>query len=462
MNDPHLPELNPEELADRLDEALTASETVYSTVQPNDPRIDIALTFANASHPEMSPEMLARIQSKVIDAHRQQFRQKQVSRSRYPVVLRWASAAAMFIVFFGAAALMPTVANSVPGEIWYPVKRNLESVEILFASSSDSRAEVHLTQAERRINEVQVLLQQQTFDANLMIDARNSLADFENVSQDNNLLSRDASRAAWVSESIAILLQDAEQMGIISEAEVIALLPTVIPISTDEPMSTPTIVISATATSTATLTPTAFPTAVATTMMPSPLAITEPTQILEPVATETVKPSPTVTDTATLIPTTSSTPLPTATDTSLPPVTTMYVVEKANVREQPARNQAIIAVVEQGTSVEVIGEDETASWWHIKMEDGRFGWVAKFLLSIDIPASAPAAVNDISNSGDFGCEHPGNYCNAPGQTGSQPTPVGGNPSGGGPPDNPPGGGPPDNPPGGGPPSNPGNGNGGKP
>jgi hypothetical protein len=138
----------------------------------------------------------------------------------------------------------------------------------------------------------------------------------------------------------------------------------------------------------------------------------------------------------------------------------MYVVEKANVREQPARNQAIIAVIEAGTAVEVSGEDETGSWWHVKLADGRSGWIAKFLLSLEVSAPASVDDNNNNNSSDFGCEHPGDYCNAPGQTGSQPTPVGGNPSGGGPPDNPPGGDPPSNPPGGGPPSNPGNKSGG--
>jgi hypothetical protein len=448
MNDPHLPELSSEELANRLDEVLGSDETQSIVAQPNDPRIDIAVTFANARHPEMSPEMLARIQSKVVAAHRQQLRPQRTYRPQVAMTLRWATAAAVVLIFCGAAA-MPSVASSVPGELWYPVKRNLENVEILFASSSVSRAEVHLTQAERSINEVQTLLQQRVFDANLMIDARHSLADFENVAAD--LLPREESRAAWVSESIAILLQDAQQMGIISEAEVVALLPTVIPISTEAPTSTPTVVISPTATTTNTLIPTASPTAVVSaSLTSSPLPTT-----VEPVATDTEEPSPTVTDTVTYTPTASNTPLPTATATSVAPVTTMYVVEKANVRQQPARNQAIIAVIEQGTAVEVIGEDDTNSWWNVKLQDGRTGWVANFLLSNELPA--PSVGNDSSNSGDFGCEHPGDYCNAPGQTGSQPTPPGG-----GPPDNPPGGGPPQNPPGGGPPSNPGNGNGGKP
>lgn len=240
-------------------------------------------------------------------------------------------------------------------------------------------------------------------------------------------------------------------MEILSEDEVVALLPTVIPISTDMPSLTPTIVPSATQT------PTALPTAIFTstpsgTPLPSTLATIEPTQMPESVATKTEEPSPTPTDTATYTatPTVSNTPPPTATDTLLPPVISMYALENANVRQGPARNQAIIVVLEQGTAVEVSGEDDTGSWWHVKLDDGRLGWIAKFLLSLDKPVLA-ATDNGNNNSGDFGCEHPGDYCNAPGQTGSQPTPPGGNPNGGPP------GGPPDNPPGG-PPSNPGNGN----
>lgn len=178
MDDLQLPELNPEELADRLDEALASGRTTATSAEANDPRIAIALTLANSRHPEMSPEMLARIQSKVIAAHQQQFPRTRTSRPQSTLALRWAAAAAMVIVFLGAAT-MPTVASSVPGDFWYPFKRNLENIELLIARSSVTRAEVHLTQAERRINEVQVLLQRQEFDANLMIDARHSLADFE-------------------------------------------------------------------------------------------------------------------------------------------------------------------------------------------------------------------------------------------------------------------------------------------
>ena len=173
MNDPHLPEINPEELARRLDDSMASR---LRRQQADDPRIEIAHRLANTQYPAMSPEMSARIQSKMIAAHRQKMGRQRVPRPQYTAVFRWAAVLAAAVVFFSAAS-MPAVANSVPGQLWYPIKRNLESIEVLVASSN--QAEVHLTQAERRISEIQILLQQQVFDADLMIDAHTSLINYE-------------------------------------------------------------------------------------------------------------------------------------------------------------------------------------------------------------------------------------------------------------------------------------------
>jgi hypothetical protein len=138
------------------------------------------------------------------------------------------------------------------------------------------------------------------------------------------------------------------------------------------------------------------------------------------------------------------------------PLATMYAIENANVRSQPGQNQTIITILHQGESAEVIGEDNTGKWWHVRLKDAQLGWIAKFLLSID-PPSASANSND-GNSASGNCDHPGNYCNAPGQTGTLPAQSNGNGNpGGGNSGNPGNGNPPTNPGNGNPPANPGNG-----
>jgi len=459
MNELHSPDLSPEELAKRLDDTLASGKDVSLTSgQQDDPRIQIAVRLANTQHPQMSPQMLSRVQAKVVKANRQQvtrrqLQQRRVWRPKYTLTSRLAAAFTIITVFFTAAAL-PALASSVPGEFWYPFKRSLENVEISIASSSTSRAGVYLTQAERRIEEAQVLLQRQVFDAELLLDARNSLSSFEQLSpQLDTTLASAKLRAALATESVALLIQEAEQQQILSGNQVVALLPTLLPLpsNTLSPSLTPTIEPSVTPT------PTSSPESVVVAPASATPTDTDMLAALTPTVEYTQEGDfvPTITKEPSLIPdiTETSTPLPTATATSQPALAVMYAIENANVRSKPSRDQSVITVLQQGTSTEVIGEDDSGKWWRVKLQDDRLGWVAKFLLSVDKPTSAvgsngSSGNNDSSgNNGnsDFGCEHSGNYCNAPGQIATPHGSSNGNPSPHAPSDNPPNGNPPSNP-----------------
>jgi uncharacterized protein YgiM (DUF1202 family) len=244
-----------------------------------------------------------------------------------------------------------------------------------------------------------------------------------------------------------MLIQEAEQQQVLSGKDVIALIPTVIPLpsNTLSPSLTPTMEPSATLTSTGslmafvTLSPTVASTL--TDVLPSLTPTVENTRIPDF--------DPTMSEEPNLLPvsTETNTPLPTATATSQPALTIMYAIENANVRSQPSRDQSVISLLHRGTATEVIGEDDSGKWWHVRLQDGRLGWVAKFLLSVDKSASASGSngSSGINGNTDFGCEHPGNYCNVPGQTMTPPTPSGNVPSPHAPPDNPPGGNPPSDP-----------------
>jgi Bacterial SH3 domain/Domain of unknown function (DUF5667) len=405
MNPIH-PNSDPEELAKRLDEALASGQNLSG--KPDDARIDLAIRLANAHHPEMSPEMMGRVRSKVLAAHRQQIRRQRTWRPQSTLALRWVAILAVIVICLNAA-IFPSLASSVPGEFLYPFKRSLENVEISIAPSLSAKAEVYLTQAQRRIEEAQVLLQRKLFDSRLIMDARSSLALFEQLAPQlpGNTVENVERQAASVNESVAILLQDAEQSQVLSGNQVTALLPTFMPSveSVLPPSLTPS------AQPSFTMTPTPSPASVAA------LPTVEQSQGIEVITSTTEEPAAPVVDTDT--PTPSSTPVPTATSTTEPAVT-MYAIANANVRSQPGVNQTIITVLQFGKVTEVIGEDDAGKWWHVRLQDGQLGWVAKFLLSVDKPTNSSGSNGGNSASGnngnsDFGCDHPGNYCNAPGQ-----------------------------------------------
>jgi uncharacterized protein YraI len=99
----------------------------------------------------------------------------------------------------------------------------------------------------------------------------------------------------------------------------------------------------------------------------------EPTQTPTPPASPTPRPSPT----ATLTP---------------EPVRfgTVIATEPINVRSGPSTSNAPITVLQPGDRVLVIGENEDESWYNIVLDDDTTGWVAAFLLEIEIvPGPAP-------------------------------------------------------------------------
>jgi hypothetical protein len=103
----------------------------------------------------------------VLDAQRRQ----QVALALVPpVVPVTAGVAASFLIVALFAALTPALASSVPGDVLYPFKLALEQVELALAPSSESRASVHLTHADRRVQEALALVGRDEFNTSL-IDA---------------------------------------------------------------------------------------------------------------------------------------------------------------------------------------------------------------------------------------------------------------------------------------------------
>jgi hypothetical protein len=461
MTDPQLPEIDPQELADRLDDALSKGDSL-STLDP-DPRVQFAQRLANAEHPAISDNAKTRIHQKMMLANRQRTASRRSVSFWPPLLLRWAAAFA--IVLFSSALLFPSIADSVPGDALYPVKRGLESLELSASGSEAGQAFVYLRQAERRVDEIRALLSHRAFEHSLIVDAQHSLEQSRRIAQSSG--SADPSLINGqntVRKNLVSLLEDARQTAVLSASQAgTAIAIIVTPTASLVPSALPTqavIIQPATkapetpevqSVSTEAVVPTHEPSASATaavTATDKPSA--KATGRVEPTASATSKPSVQTSIAPTIV-----TLTPSPTDNA--PVMRLYINQVAKVRSGASIQSEMIAILQPGTLVEIIPGDSTNEWTHIRMPDGRIGWIAKFLLSAAPPTFAPIPVLPTTatnaevqavegNEGNFNCVHPGNSCNAPGQTVQQPgnppdTPPGqsNNPGQGNPP---PGGGPP--------------------
>jgi hypothetical protein len=118
-----------------------------------------------------------------------------------------------------------------------------------------------------------------------------------------------------------------------------------------------------------------------------PAVIATVTPAVDPALTSTPEPTQSPTPPA------SPTPRPSPTATPTPePVRygTVIATEPINVRSGPSTSNAPITVLQPGDRVLVIGENEDESWYNIVLDDDTTGWVAAFLLEIEIvPGPSP-------------------------------------------------------------------------
>jgi type VI secretion system secreted protein VgrG len=112
-----------------------------------------------------------------------------------------------------------------------------------------------------------------------------------------------------------------------------------------------------------------------------------------PVPTDTPAPTntPAPTDTPTRTPTNTRTPTPTPTATPEPITLGIVTADQAiNVRVAP--NDAVVGVLEPGEQVVIIGQNEAGDWYNIMQPNGTPGWVAAFLLRVEIVTPTPVPV----------------------------------------------------------------------
>lgn len=95
------------------------------------------------------------------------------SQASHPVRRRLAAFATVAIAATGAVGLVSTSASALPGDLLYPVKRSVESVELTLQRSDSGRGTVQLEQASERLDEARQLSDQDA-SATLVSEALDS------------------------------------------------------------------------------------------------------------------------------------------------------------------------------------------------------------------------------------------------------------------------------------------------
>jgi hypothetical protein len=129
---------------------------------------------------------------------------------------------------------------------------------------------------------------------------------------------------------------------------------------------------------------------------PIPTASHTPTVTTSPTATSTSTSTP-VPPSATLPPTATSSITPTPSDTPIPSPTSVYALVSvpeelrgAFLREAPGFSEEIITSALNGTLIEILGdvpvEADKVMWIHVRLPDGREGWMLQSALIAATPA----------------------------------------------------------------------------
>jgi len=117
-----------------------------------------------------------------------------------------------------------------------------------------------------------------------------------------------------------------------------------------------------------------------------------PTSTLTPTSTFTLTSSATCTATPTpdptFTPTITRTPAPSATVTTNPDLMASVKYDGTNLRFGPSTDFPVVARLEQGTELVLLGRGQDGQWMVVGMSNGTQGWIALELLNVQIDPSS--------------------------------------------------------------------------
>lgn len=191
-------DLPPEQFNDEIEKIIQSDSASLSNFASNDAAVRVAAYLTQTQHPHISSTARADILQQVLDTMPVPTSDTPKVKAR-PQIIRpafWTTvlkAAVGFIAILLVSGLIavPASANSVPGEALYPIKRHAEALHLFLSFTPEARADVHLTHAQRRVNETNELVNRNVLDKLPVVDGTDSLYDAIDVALANNLYDDD-------------------------------------------------------------------------------------------------------------------------------------------------------------------------------------------------------------------------------------------------------------------------------
>ncbi|MCK6577042.1 MAG: DUF5667 domain-containing protein [Anaerolineae bacterium] len=173
---------DPDLLAKRLDQVLPP-DSIKTPPETPDALVNTAASLAKLPVSALSPQMIARIETRMFEAFDAQHLPHRRSRMVRVETWRWMqtglAASAAALLFFIVA---PSVSASLPGSPLYPIKRQVEQAHLTLTQwmgDDAARSALLLDLAGRRASESLTLVERGVFDASLIESAVASLESAE-------------------------------------------------------------------------------------------------------------------------------------------------------------------------------------------------------------------------------------------------------------------------------------------
>ncbi len=337
----------------QIDALVESDEALFIAQGNDDPVVQAAVRLRSAVHPYLSTDRKTQLLEQVLtkETHRQPI----IMRPNFGQSLQRIAASIAILLFVSLIAIPPASADSLPGDILYPVKRSLERVSLQFAGSESDQARIHLAQANERLDEFKALARtnNQAVQGRLLNDAMTSLeavmtlTDTSRDLADHIVLQNDLSASVMALSNLlqTVTLDDTARLQDLVQRQSTLRAFVALP----DNQTSETIIIE-------TDTP--------------EISIPQQTSIIE---TETPDPS------------TASVESPSEVIEAVDgdDIITLYVFANSlvRVRDAASLNSQIIAQVAPHEPVTQLSISDDGQWIFVELANGQIGWIAEFLLS---------------------------------------------------------------------------------
>ncbi len=363
----------------QLDSLIVSDEALQLAKENPDPIIQAAVRLADAPLPVLSTEAKARIHEQIVSSTKPQ--PKRILVPNFTASIQ-RIAASIAILLFVSTLLAPSIsADSLPGDLLYPVKRSVEKVALQFAINSENRAELHLQNAKERLEELAQLFTVNRVDVDILDDAIVSLENAVNTNpnfDEDIVFQSDLSNALTQLETTITNYNSALPSAIIQDFSNRQMRLSQA-LSTQEPVD---IVLPIEITPEPDVIVTDEPEIEA---VVTEVITEEPILTQTPEPTETIQPSPT----NEIVVDTTATEEGDSSIISNPITLYVNATGTVRVRNAPSLDSNIIEYISPFASVTQIGISDDGQWIQVELVSGLSGWIAEFLL-VDYPISPPS------------------------------------------------------------------------